>query len=284
MESIIAPEFAVELTQFLEAINRKYNYDFRQYAPNSLRRTLVQAMNQMGVYTLQILQEKILDDATSFDELLQSLTIAVSELFRDPSYFLSLRQQVVPYLRTYPSIKIWVAGCSTGEEAYSLAILLQEEDLLARTTLYATDINARSLETAATGVFRREDFEKAMPRYQISGGNRSLADYCTATGTSVQFHPSFRQQITFVDHSLVTDAVFSETHLISCRNVLIYFNRELQDRAIGLFHESLCGKGFLGLGAMETIQFSRHASDFDPFVREDRIFQKKHSRSALYYG
>ncbi len=275
MERTLTPEFAIELKLLLEAINLKYDFDFRHYSINSMKRTVIMAMNRMGCNKLSVLQEKVLHDSDCFYDLLQSLTIPVSEMFRDPSYFLSLREKVIPVLKTYPSIKVWVAGCSTGEEVYSLAILLQEEDLLERTTIYATDINPRSLEKASLGVFDLRVTQTFAESYQKSGGKRSLSDYYAATFNSAKFDSALAKNISFTDHSLVTDSVFSETHLISCRNVLIYFDRELQDRVFGLFHESLCRKCFLGLGSKETIQFSQYEKYFDPFVKKDRIFQKK---------
>ena len=275
MERTLTQEFEIEMKLLFESINLKYNYDFRQYAPNSMKRMLILGMNRIGCHTLAILQKKILHDTKCFYDLIQSLTVPVSEMFRDPSYFLSLREKVIPLLKTYPFVKIWVAGCSTGEEVYSLAILLQEEDLLDRTTLYATDINPRSLESAEKGNFRLDVVEKATKNYQKSGGKFLLSDYYTTAVDSVKLNPILKKNITFTDHSLVTDAVFSEMHLISCRNVIIYFNAELQNRVFGLFHESLCRKCFLGLGSKETIQFSQYATSFDPFVKNDRIFQKK---------
>ncbi len=275
MKRTHTPEFEIQLKRLLEAINLKYDYDFRHYALASMKRRMFQAMRQMNCQTLLLLQEKVLHDSECFNDLLQYLTIPVSEMFRDPSYFLALRQKVIPLLKTYPSLKIWVAGCSTGEEVYSLAILLQEEALLERTMLYATDINPKSLEKAALGLFGLKEIQQVTPNYEKSGGKHTLSDYYTAASDSVSIDTALKKNITFADHSLVTDAVFSEMHLISCRNVLIYFDRQLQNRAYGLFHESLCRRGFLGLGAKETIQFSNYANSFDYFVKEDRIFQKK---------
>jgi len=275
MEETFTPEFESELKALLESINLKYDYDFRHYSPTSMKRTLVQAMNRMGCRTLSVLQEKVLGDSSSFYDLVQSLAIPVTEMFRDPTYFLALREKVMPLLKTYPSLKIWIAGCSTGEEVYSLAILLQEEELLERATLYATDINPRSLEKAEKGIFDLRALQTFTENYQASGGKRLPSDYYTVAGGVTTFDGALKKNVTFADHSLVTDAVFSETHLISCRNVLIYFDRELQERAFGLFYDSLCKKGFLGLGFKETIQFSQYAKYFDPFVKKDRIFQKR---------
>lgn len=274
MEPSLAHNFDHELKALLEAINAKYNYDFRHYSPKSLRRTVLEAMNRMGFSTLGELGQMALGEEKLFEELVQSLTISVSEMFRDPSYFLALREKVIPHLKTYPSLKVWVAGCSTGEEVYSLAILLQEEELLSRTTLYATDINARSLEKAKSGVYSLESIQNFARNYQDSGGTRKSSDYYSRSGKSIQLIPELAKNVTFADHSLVTDKVFSETHLISCRNVLIYFDRGLQDHAIGLFHDSLCRRGFLGLGSNETLQFSSHARDFEAISKRDRIFQK----------
>lgn len=203
------------------------------------------------------------------------LTVQVSEMFRDPSYFLSLREKVIPLLRTYPSLKIWVAGCSSGEEVYSLAILLREEGLLDRSIIYATDINQAALKKAEAGVYELDRIPGFTSNHQKSGAKTSLSDYYTAAYGAVVFDKSLRKNVVFSDHSLATDSVFAEMHLVSCRNVLIYFNRHLQERALGLFRESLVRKGFLGLGSKESMRFSTHGPAFDEVVREDRIFQKK---------
>jgi chemotaxis protein methyltransferase CheR len=200
-------------------------------------------------------------------------------MFRDPAYFLALRRHVVPVLRTYPSLKVWVAGCSTGEEPYSLAILLHEEGLLDRTILYATDINHASLEKARHGIFPLEPMQAFTRNYQRAGGLRSFSDYYSAAYGGALFDRRLRDSITFADHSLATDSVFSETQLVSCRNVLIYFNRTLQDRALGLFHESLSRRGFLGLGSKETLDFSAYAERFEPVSRPDRLYRKLGDRA-----
>ncbi len=264
----------IEIRLLVQAVHLRYGHDFRDYAFASLKRRVLQAQDRMGADTISALQERVLHDPAQFAQLLQYLTVPVSEMFRDPAYFLALRRHVVPVLRTYPSLKVWVAGCSTGEEPYSLAILLQEEGLLDRTILYATDINHASLDKARHGIFPLDHMQSFTRNYQRAGGLRSFSDYYTAAYGGALFDKSLRERITFADHSLATDAVFSETQLVSCRNVLIYFNRGLQDRALGLFHESLTRRGFLGLGSKETLDFSGYADRFEPVSRPDRIYRK----------
>ncbi|HEY8507667.1 MAG TPA: protein-glutamate O-methyltransferase CheR [Steroidobacteraceae bacterium] len=265
----------IELQLLIEALYLKYHYDFRHYARASLKRRLITAMTHFGCSTLSQLQDRVLRDPETFSTLLDYLTIPVSEMFRDPRYFLSLRQYVIPVLRTYPSLKIWVAGCSTGEEVYSLAILLREEGLLSRSLIYATDINPHSLQKAEAGIYELERVAGFSDNHRKAGGKTSLSDYYTARYDRVVIDKSLRQQIVFSDHSLATDNVFAEVQFVSCRNVLIYFDRELQDRALGLFREALCRKGFLGIGSRESLRFSAHADAFVELVPEDRIFQKK---------
>ena len=270
-----ADNIDIELRLLIDAIYLKYHYDFRGYAAASLKRRLMHAPSRFGCETLSQLQDKVLHEPAIFPTLLSLLTVPVSEMFRDPSYFLSLRATVVPLLRTYPSLKIWVAGCSTGEEVYSLAILLREEGLLERTLIYATDINPQTLQTAAAGVYALDRIAGFTENHHRAGGRASLSDYYTAAYGRAVFDKSFRQHIVFSDHSLATDSVFAEVQFVSCRNVLIYFNRELQDRAVGLFHDALCRKGFLGIGMKEALRFSSHAQSFTSVVYEDRIFQKQ---------
>jgi chemotaxis protein methyltransferase CheR len=267
--------FDIEMQLLLDAIYLKYHCDFRGYAGASLKRRLVTAMNRFGCETLSQLQDKVLHEPEVFPALMDYLTVQVSEMFRDPAYFLSLREKVIPLLRTYPSLKIWVAGCSAGEEVYSLAILLREEGLLERTLIYATDINPTALKKAESGVYSLDRIAGFTSNHQKSGARTSLSDYYTTGYGRAVFDKTLRQHIVFSDHSLATDSVFAEMHLVSCRNVLIYFNRQVQERALGLFRESLCRKGFLGLGSKESLRFSSHADAFDEVVREDRIFQKK---------
>jgi chemotaxis protein methyltransferase CheR len=268
-------EFDLEMGLLIDAVYRLYHYDFRGYALASLRRRLRAATIHFDCRSLSQLQDRVIHDPAMFPALLDFLTVQVSEMFRDPAYFLTLRERIVPLLRTYPSLKLWVAGCSAGEEAYSLAILLREEGLLANTLIYATDINPRSLQKAATGVYEVERIAGFTANHQRSGARSSLSDYYTAAYGRAVFDKSLRDHIVFSDHSLATDSVFAEVQLVSCRNVLIYFNRALQDRAFGLFADALCHKGFLSIGAKESIRFSAHAGQFIDFDRTERIFQKR---------
>jgi len=264
----------IELRLLMEAIYLKYSHDFRNYSGASQKRRVLYALGQLNCPTISALQERVLHEPTMFMQLLQYLTIPVSEMFRDPEFFLALRRQAVPLLRTYASLKIWVAGCSTGEEVYSLAILLKEEGLLERSMIYATDINPQSLEKAKRGVFPVDSVRRYTQSYQKAGGTRAFSDYYTAAYDAALFDRSLCENVTFADHSLATDSVFAETHLICCRNVLIYFNKRLQDRALGLFHESLCHRGFLGLGAKESIDFSAYSMRFETLAKPERLFRK----------
>ncbi len=264
----------IELRLLMEAIYLRYNHDFRDYTGASQKRRVAYALEQMQFRSISALQEQVLRDPEVFARLLQYLTIPVSEMFRDPSYFLALREHVVPVLHTYPSIKVWIAGCSTGEEVYSMAILLKEEGLLERALIYATDINPQSLEKARQGIFPAEAVRDYTANYQRSGGRQAFSDYYTAAYGGARFDPALRANVIFADHSLATDSVFAETQLVSCRNVLIYFNRRLQDRALGLFHDSLCYRGFLGLGSKESIDFSAYGERFEAVSRPDRIYRR----------
>lgn len=265
----------IELRLLLEAIFQRYHYDFRGYSMASLKRRLGQAREQFGCASYSQLQDRVLHDPTTLPALLNYLTVQVSELFRDPAYFRALRDSVVPHLRTYPSLKVWVAGCAAGEELYSLVILFREEGLEERTLFYGTDINPEALRKAEAGVYALDRLPLFTDNHRLSGGKSSLSDYYTAAYGGAAFDKSLRRRAVFSDHSLVSDAVFAEVHLVSCRNVLIYFDRALQDRAIGLFSESLVRHGFLGLGAKESLRFSAHAAAFSEFVPGQRIYQKQ---------
>ncbi len=270
-------KFDIEFRLLIDAIYHLYHYDFRGYAPASLRRRMRTALGRFRCESVSQLQDRVMHDPKIFPALLDLLTVQVSEMFRDPSYFRALREQVVPFLRTYPSLKVWVAGCSSGEEAYSLAILLREEGLLSRTLIYATDINPHTLQRAEGGIYSIDRIAGFTINHRESGGTSSLCDYYTAAYGRAIFDKSLKEHIVFSDHSLATDSVFAEVHLVSCRNVLIYFDRELQDRALGLFRDSLCRHGFLGIGSKESLRFSSVAGAFQTFVAQDRIYQKGHA-------
>lgn len=264
----------IEIRLLLEALYQKYHYDFRNYALASVKRRLRQAREQMGFRNFSGLQEALLHDQDVLPRLLNYLTIQVSEMFRDPSYYRAIRDKVVPHLRTYPSLKIWIAGCGTGEELYSFVILFREEGLEQRSLFYATDINQDALAIAEAGIYELDRLQLFTQNHRRSGGKSSLSDYYSAAYNGASFDKTLRDRVVFSDHSLVTDAVFAEMHLISCRNVLIYFDRHLQDRTLRLFRESLARKGFLGLGSKESLRFSDHAESFTEFVREEKIYQK----------
>lgn len=266
--------FDLELRVLLEAVYQRYHYDFRDYAVSSLRRRMRHAMARMECTRVADLQHRLLHEPDTFAQAMQFFTVQVSEMFRDPAYFRVLREHVVPVLRTYPSIKLWVAGCSTGEEVWSLAILLHEEGLLEKAVIYATDINPEALGMAEAGAFGIDRIAQFSRNDLDAGGRSSLSDYYTTAYDGAVFDRRLKRNIVFADHSLATDTVFSEVHLVSCRNVLIYFNRSLQDRAVGLFYDALVHRGFLGLGSKESLQFGAHAQAFETVAREQRLFRK----------
>jgi len=264
----------IEIHLLLEGIYRQYHYDFRGYSMASIKRRLIQARAHFNCNTFSELQGKIMHNPALLEELLGYMTVQVSEFFRDPSYFRAIREKVVPHLRTYPSLKIWIAGCSSGEELYSFVILFREEGLEEKSIFYATDINPDALRKAQAGVYALDRMQLFTENHHKSGGKSSLSDYYTAGYGAATFDKSLRQRVVFSDHSLVTDATFGEMNFVSCRNVLIYFDRPLQDRAIGLFNDSLERKGFLGLGSKESIRFSSKAAAFSNFCPEEKIYQK----------
>jgi chemotaxis protein methyltransferase CheR len=265
----------IEIRLLLEGIYLRYGADFREYSPASVRRRILLGMQRNGLTSVSELQSRVLGNPEEYDSLLQYLTVPTSEMFRDPTYYRALRENVIPLLRTYPSLKVWIAGCSTGEELYSMAILFREEGILNKTVIYATDINPRSLDRAKTGIFPLELAAKYTENYLKAGGRRSFSEYYQAGYGSVIFDSSLRNNVVFADHSLATDSVFAEVQFISCRNVLIYFNRKLQDRAFRLFSDSLSFRGFLGIGSKETLRFSPLVSEFEEFSRSERIYRKR---------
>ncbi|PHV17857.1 chemotaxis protein CheR [Janthinobacterium sp. BJB303] len=274
-----------QLQALMEAIYQRYSYDFRDYALASQRRRLHHALDRFQCADLPALQQLVLDSPAAFGELLQILTVPVTQMFRDPAFFRALREQVVPVLKTYPSPTIWVAGCCTGEEALSLAIVLHEEGLLERSRIYATDINPQALAAAARGVYPLHRMADYGANYAAAGGLDRLDAYYTVEHATARFDARLLDKINFADHSLATDSVFVETQLICCRNVLIYFNKTLQERALGLFHDSLCHRGYLGLGSKESAHFTRFAADFEPLPGPEKLYRKRApSLAASHYA
>lgn len=267
--------FDIELTLLLEAIFQQYHCDFRGYTLSTLRRRMHQAMQRFGVATLSELQGRVLHDAQAMSVLVGYLTVQVSDMFRDPTHFLALRRDVLPMLATYPSFKVWIAGCSSGEEVYSMAILLEEEGLLDRAMIYATDVNEEALSKATAGLYALDRVADFSHNYAKAGGKGSLSDWYTAAYNGVIFDKRLRRNVVFADHSLATDGDFTETHLVLCRNVLIYFERPLQDHVIALFAQSLVPRGFLALGSKESLGVPSRAPAFETFDRHERIYRKK---------
>ncbi len=270
----------VELDLLLEGVHRRYGYDFRNYARASLRRRVRHRLEQSRIDTISELLGRILRDDTLFDSFLGDMSVSTTDMFRDPEFFLELRRQVIPLLKTYSFVKIWHAGCSTGEEVYSLAILLAEEGFYPRCQIYATDINKRSLARAAERTYPADMVDKWAESYRQSGGKRALSDYFHGGYGFIKLHESLARNVTFTYHNLVTDAAFGEMHLILCRNVFIYFDRELQNRVLQLFADSLCHRGFLCLGSKESLDFSPAGRFFEPVEAQKRIFRRIAGLSA----
>lgn len=267
----------IEIPLLLEAIFQKYGYDFRSYSMAHLKRRLMHRMVIGKFDSISLIQNKILRDKHSFVELLADLSINVTEMFRDPDFYTSLRENIIPNLRTYPFIKIWHAGCATGEEVYSLAIMLEEEKLLDRCQIYATDFNRKVLETAKQGIYPTQDLDRYERNYIKSGGKGKLSDHYTTRYGSIKFDQKLAKKVVFADHNLVTDDVFAEVNLILCRNVLIYFNRDLQAKVVNLFHKSLSSSGFLCLGTKESLRFTSQEQNFSEIDATQKIFKKRNS-------
>jgi chemotaxis protein methyltransferase CheR len=266
---------AVEISLLLEGIHRHYGFDFRQYARASLRRRLWRRVHAEGLHTISGLQERVLHDRLAMERLLLDLSINVTSMFRDPGFFAAFRAQVVPALRTYPFVRVWNAGCSTGEETYSLAILLREVGLYDRTRIYATDINEAVLASAKEGIYPLAKMQEFTENYLAAGGTRSFSDYYRAAYDRAQLDRSLSENIVFAAHNLASDRSFNEFHVIVCRNVMIYFDRELQDRVHKLFVDSLAPFGMLALGRKESMAHSLHTSEFDVVDDQERIYRKR---------
>jgi chemotaxis protein methyltransferase CheR len=265
----------LELELLLEAIHQRYGYDFRGYARASLRRRLWRRADLEGLRSLSGLQERILHDPQCMERLLADLSVNVTEMFRDPGCHVALRDAVFPLLRTHPFIRIWVAGCSTGEEVVSIAISLREQGLLERTLIYATDMDADVLARARTCSFPIDRLQGYSRNFIDEGGSDSFSAYYTVHGDRVVFDPELMRDVVFAQHNLATDRSFNEFHLVVCRNVLIYFGRDLQDRVLGLFDESLSRRGVLALGRKETIRGTVVEDRYEPVVEAEKIYRRR---------
>lgn len=265
-----------EISNLLEALYQKYGYDFRQYSESHVLRRIKNRIFISGLEGISQMQERILHNEIFAAQCIADLSITVTEMFRDPSFYRALRELVIPILKTYPFIKIWNAGCATGEEAYSMAILLHEEGLYDRTTIYASDFNQNALDKAKEGIFPNRLMKEYSQNYQKSGGIESLSNYYTAEYDTVIMNRFIKKNIVWANHNLVTDSVFTEVHLILCRNVMIYFERELQNKVHELFHNSLINGGVLCLGLKESIQFSELNGKYTELDKELRVFKKKY--------
>ncbi|MEH7417460.1 protein-glutamate O-methyltransferase CheR [Neobacillus drentensis] len=264
----------MEIELLLEAIYRHYGYDFRNYSAPFIQRRILNRMAVEKLGTVSGLQEKVLHDPLVMDKLFYDFSINVTEMFRDPTFFKVLRQKVIPVIRDYPAIRIWHVGCGSGEEVYSMAILLHEEGVLEKSKIYATDINNINLEKAKQGSFPLEKMKLYTTNYIQSGGEKAFSEYYSVKNEQASFHSFLKKNIDFFQHNLVTDQSFNEFHIIICRNVMIYFNKQLQNHVHQLFYESLFFSGFLGLGKREEIRFTDYAKYYEVLHSEERLYRK----------
>jgi chemotaxis protein methyltransferase CheR len=264
----------IEIDLLLEGVFRRYGFDFREYAPASLKRRLWRRIHAEKLTTVAGLAERVLHDSACMERLLLDLSINVTAMYRDPSFYAAFREKIVPLLRTYPFVRIWNAGCSTGEEVYSIAILLQEEGVYEKTRIYATDINESVLERAREGVFPLDKMQEYTQNYIAAGGKRSFSEYYAADADGALFSRSLLENVVFAQHNLVSDRSFNEFQVVICRNVMIYFDRPLQDRVHRLFYESLPTFGVLALGHKESIRFSPHEASYEELDSEERLYKK----------
>jgi chemotaxis protein methyltransferase CheR len=264
----------IELNLLLQAVYMKYGYDFRDYSKAHLKRRVHQRLKMSGLSTISEMQKLILWDTDFYKIFLKDLSINVTEMFRDPQFYAAFRENVIPDLRTYAHIKVWHAGCSTGEEVYSLAILMKEENLLDKTQIYATDFNKNVLEIAKQGIYSKKEIDLYAQNYKQAGGKHELSNYYTSKYGSVLFDKSLSKNIVFADHNLVTDGVFAEVNLVFCRNVLIYFDKNLQNKVLRLFSESLTKRGFLCLGTKESLRFTDLDNKYSVIDNKMKIYKK----------
>lgn len=272
----------VEIKLLMDGVYHVYGYDFRQYTEASLRRRLTQWLSRSGFATLSLAQSQLLRDRELFETLLRGITVNVSEMFRNPAFFKAIREHVVPHLKTYPFVKIWHAGCACGEEAYSMAILLLEEGLKGRFRIYATDINEEVIRKAQEGIYPLQYLQHFSKNYQQAGGKNSFSDYYTARYNHAILAPTLREDIVFATHNLAGDADFSEMNLILCRNVLIYFKKQLKERVLGLLDTSLVPGGFLCLGTNESLDLRQMSDRYGEILPRTQIYQKQYVKKQRH--
>lgn len=271
----------LEIRLLLQAVRDRFGYDFHDYSPAMLKRRILSCLSRCGFRRISQVITRLLDDESFLNTFICALTVSVSDFFRDPLVMLRLRQNVIPMLATYSHINIWHAGCATGEEIYSLAILLKEAGIYERTRIYATDINDESLQAAREGIYAADSLEKWSENYRISGGTRAFSDYVHLNYGQLMIDPALRERMVFARHNLAGDSVFAEMHLVACRNVMIYFNRDLRDRTLTLFADSLVRGGFLCLGNSESLRFTSVENLFSPLSEKERIYVRRSDREAL---
>lgn len=265
----------LEIKLLLQAIFLKYGFDFRDYTNTHIKRRLDNRLGLSGLANFGQMQHRLIHDEAFFNELLLDLSINVTEMFRDPWFYNKIRNEVIPHLQTYPFIKVWHAGCSAGQEVYSMCIVLEEEGMKSRTQIYATDFNELILEKARAGIYPIEVIRDYTANYQQAGGKRSFSDYYSAQYEHVIINQELKEKVLFSSHNLVTDGVFGEMNIIFCRNVLIYFNKDLQNKVLKLFYDTLCPGGFLCLGSKESLKFTDLTDDFEVVAEREKIYRKK---------
>ncbi|HEY9760666.1 MAG TPA: protein-glutamate O-methyltransferase CheR [Oculatellaceae cyanobacterium] len=263
-----------EIDQLLEKIFDKYGFDFREYARASFKRRLGAVLRAEHIVTISELEQRVLTEPTLMHRFVHSITVSTTSMFRDPTFYGAFRNIVLPVLRTYPFVRFWHAGCATGEEVYSYAILLQEEALADRCRIYATDIDAVSVEKAKAGVFNMSSMKEYSTNYIQAGGKYSLSNYYTAMNEHAVFSKALRENIVFAQHNLVSDSSFNEFHVILCRNVMIYFNNQLREKVLSLFHDSLCPFGILGLGSKESLRFTSIDPCYEQLVAGEQLYRR----------
>ena len=264
----------IEIELLLEAIDRHYGFDFRGYALGSLRRRLWRSAAEEGVQSISGLQEKVLHDPEAMERLLTGLSVNVTTMFRDPSFYVAFREHVVPLLRTYPFVRIWNAGCSSGEETYSLAILLEEEGLYERSRIYATDFNADVLARARASEFALDRMQEYTQNYQRAGGTHDFSAYYSVGSGVAKLAERLSEHVVFAQHNLASDRSFNEFNVVLCRNVLIYFGRDLQRRVHRLFYDSLARFGVLGLGQKETLRFTDLEDRYEELDAREKLYRR----------